>query len=333
MNRILLFLSFLFILQPGIGQSTKINGVSFVANRNPVDGSHVKPLQDIKANYAAVMPFGFVPESNKPKIVHNTERQWYGETGAGVRNYVTELHKGNLKVMIKPQLWIRNGVYTGYMKMNTEEEWIALENEYRTFIMSYAVIAQEQKAAIFCIGTELEQFVLNRPDFWSTLIKEIRKVYKGKLTYAANWDEYKRVTFWNQLDYVGIDSYFPVSDAQTPTVAEVQEGWKKWKQEISAFAAAQKKQILFTEWGYRSMDYAGKEPWVSSRDITSINLEAQANATQAVFEIFWKEDWFAGGFVWKWFIHHTNAGGIENNRFTPQNKPAQDIIKSYYEKY
>lgn len=332
MNRILLFLSFFIVLQSSIAQHKKINGVSFVANRNPVDSTHVKPLLDINSNYAAVMPFGFVPVNHKPQIVHNKRKQWYGETRAGVRNYVIELHKGGLEVMVKPQLWIRHGEYTGYLKMETEEEWVILENQYRSFIMNYATIAQEQKTAIFCIGTELEQFVLNRPDFWVTLIKDIRKIYDGKLTYAANWDEYKRVTFWGQLDYVGIDSYFPVSDMQTPTVEDAKKGWGKWKKEISAFAKMQNKQILFTEWGYRSMDYTGKEPWVSGRDITSVNLEAQANATQAVFETFWNEDWFAGGFVWKWFIFHETSGGVTNNRFTPQNKPAETTIKNYYEK-
>jgi hypothetical protein len=37
---------------------------------------------------------------------------------------------------------------------------------------------------------------MNRPKYWQELILEIRKVYKGKLTYAANWDEFKRVPFW-----------------------------------------------------------------------------------------------------------------------------------------
>ena len=47
----------------------KINGVSFVANRSPVDSSHVAPVLDINANYAAVMPFGFVPALDKAQIV------------------------------------------------------------------------------------------------------------------------------------------------------------------------------------------------------------------------------------------------------------------------
>jgi len=331
------FLLLLIVLQACSAQlapdEKKINGVSFVANRNPVDSTHIKPVQDLNANYAAVMPFGFVPEIDKPQIVYSTDRQWYGETREGGRNYVTQLHKGGIQVMMKPQIWIRHGEFTGYLKMETEEEWLALETSYRTFILDYAVLAQEEQTALFCIGTELEQFVVHRPEFWQQLITDIKSVYKGKLTYAANWDEYKRTPFWDQLDYIGIDAYFPVCEDQTPSVACAIEGWKKWKDEVSAFAKAQDRKVIFTEFGYRSVDYTGKEPWKADRSMTEVNLEGQSNTTQALFDAVWDEEWMAGGFIWKWFIHHDKVGGVENNQFTPQNKPVEKIIRAHYAKY
>lgn len=335
MTKIVGFLSVVLLLQSCIAQKgeEKINGISFVANRNPVDSTHVQPLLDIYANYAAVMPFGFVPEIDRPQIVYNTDRQWYGETREGGRNYVTELHKGDIKVMVKPQIWIRHGEFTGYLKMETEAEWKALESSYRSFIIDYATLAQEEEVAIFCIGTELEAFVVARPAFWKQLIVDIKKVYKGKLTYAANWDEYKRTPFWQDLDYIGIDAYFPVCEEQTPTEACVIQGWQRWKEEISAFAKAENRKVLFTEFGYRSVDFTGKEPWKADRSMTEVNLEGQANATQALFDTVWDEEWMAGGFIWKWFIHHERSGGNENNQFTPQNKPAEKVIQQHYEKY
>lgn len=321
------------LLQGCHAQQEKINGVSFVANRNPVDSTHVQPLLDIHANYAAVMPFGFVPEIDKPQIVYNTDRQWYGETREGGRNYVTELHKSDIKVMVKPQIWIRHGEFTGYLKMETEAEWKALESSYRSFIIDYATLAQEEEVAIFCIGTELEAFVVARPAFWKQLIIDIKKVYNGKLTYAANWDEYKRTPFWQELDFIGIDAYFPVCEEQTPTEACVIQGWQRWKEEISAFAKAENRKVLFTEFGYRSVDFTGKEPWKADRSMTEVNLEGQANATQALFDTVWDEEWMAGGFIWKWFIHHDRSGGKENNQFTPQNKPAEKVLQQHYEKY
>ncbi|QRM88257.1 glycoside hydrolase [Lacinutrix sp. WUR7] len=326
----LLFTAIICTLQSCSSQ-TKINGVSFVASRTAVTEEHVNPVKDINANFAAVMPFGFIRELEHPEVVYNTERQWYGESRVGAEQYAKSLEAKGIKIMIKPQIWVSRGQFTGYIKMESETDWEKLESSYSSFILEYAKLAQEINADIFCVGTELEQFVTNRPAYWSALIVEIRKVYKGKLTYAANWDEFKRTPFWSQLDYIGVDAYFPVSASKTPTVAECLEGWKMHKSVIKEISDRYKKPILFTEFGYRSADYAGKEPWNSERGLDVVNLEAQNNTTIALFDTFWKEDWFAGGFVWKWFHDHANVGGEKNNRFTPQNKPVEKIIKAYFQ--
>ena len=134
--------------------------------------------------------------------------------------------------MVKPHLWLRRGGFTGDLKPTTEENWILLENSYRDYILTYAKAATELNAEILCIGTELEEFVMNRPMYWQELIKEIKEVYNGKLTYAANWDEFKRIPFWGQLDFIGIDAYFPLSDKKSPTVQDFEMGWKPHKEEI-----------------------------------------------------------------------------------------------------
>ena len=329
MRNQLFFLCLVFLLGCE-AQETSINGVSFVASRDNVDQSHIDPLVALRANHAAVMPFGFVQSLDDPEIIYNSDRQWYGETTEGVKQYIEHLHNNNIKVMLKPHIWIRQGEYTGYMKMATEADWKKLETAYRNFILDFAGSAEDTGVEIFCIGTELEQFVINRPKFWDSLIHDIRKDYKGKLTYAANWDEYKRVPFWESLDYIGIDAYFPVSDQRNPTVEEARKGWKPWKDEMVEISSRHNRKIIFTEYGYRSMDYAGKEPWRSDGRENKVNLEAQANLLTALYEEVWKEPWFSGGYVWKWFTEHRRSGGNENNQFTPQNKPAGSVIKEYY---
>jgi len=308
----------------------KINGVSFVASREKVGQHHVEQILNIHANHAAVMPFGFIREINSPHIVFDTERQWFGETKSGARQYIEMLHKNGVEVMLKPQIWIWRGEFTGTLEMDTESDWKTLEASYEKFILAYAALAQETNSAILCIGTELEQFVKNRPVFWKDLIRKIKTVYNGKLTYAANWDEYPRTTFWEDLDFIGIDAYFPLSDKRTPSVDELKKGWKKHKDRMLALSNEKDKPIIFTEYGYRSMDFTAKKPWLVDRNEEKVNLEGQVNAKKAIFEEFWNEEWFAGGYVWKWFIQHDKAGGGMDNRFTPQNKPAQLVIRDFY---
>lgn len=326
------FIVFVFIVKVSFVQAQKINGISFVASRDKATQEHVQPVVHLGANYAAVMPFGFIRALDNPTVVYNTDRQWYGERIEGVKDNIKLLQSNGIKILLKPQLWIWQGEYTGYLTMETEEHWKILEASYTAFILEYAKLAQETNVDIFSIGTELEQFVANRPEYWKSLIKKMKTIYKGKLTYASNWDEYKGVPFWDQLDYVGVDAYFPLSEMQTPTVESVIDGWRWWKGELATFSKTHNKKVLFTEWGYRSVDFSAKEPWTTDHTITGVNLEAQANTTKATFEALWDEDWFAGGFIWKWFIHHSESGGSNNNRFTPQNKPAESVIKEYYGK-
>ena len=331
--RIIFALCFLLLLNSCAMTSIKkekINGVSYVASRDSIDQKHIDPILHLNANYAAIMPFGFIRDLQHPEVVFNSERQWFGETLEGVKQYIKTLKKDHIKIMMKPQIWVWRGEFTGLINMKTEEEWLQLESTYSNFILEYAKVAEDTNTEIFCIGTELENFVANRPEFWKQLITKIRSVYKGKLTYAANWNEYTKTSFWDELDYIGIDAYFPLSDKQTPTIQDCKQGWKKYKSEIKSYSEVYNKPILFTEFGYRSVDFTARSPWVSDVDMNGVNLDAQVNATHAIFDEFWNEDWFAGGFIWKWFHAHDKVGGEDDSQFTPQNKPVEETVRKYY---
>lgn len=123
-------------------QSSKINGVSFVASRGVVDASHVKPVVAVNANAAAVMPFGFIRDVSHPEISYNTKRQWFGETRSGAGQYIEALHKEGINVMVKPQLWISHGEFTGFLKATSEADWQLLETSYTDFIIEYAEMAK-----------------------------------------------------------------------------------------------------------------------------------------------------------------------------------------------
>lgn len=311
----------------------KVNGVSFVSSRDSISEKHVQPILSTQANYTAIMPFGFISDLEHPELHYDSDRQWFGETRQGVRQYISTLKKSGFNIMLKPQIWVFHGSYTGHIEMKNEPAWQEFEKTYKAFILDFAMLAEEMQVSIFCIGTELEKFVQHRPDYWFELISAVKSVYTGKLTYAANWDEYTRTPFWSQLDYIGIDAYFPVSNMQTPTVEDCLIGWKSYHKAIEKHSETYNKPVLFTEFGYRSVDFSAKEPWKSDRSMTATNMQAQVNATEALFETFWQEDWFVGGFLWKWFHDYENSGGANNNQFTPQNKPVEAVIKSYYKTF
>lgn len=312
-------------------QETKINGISFVASNKLTTENEIKPVLESNANWVTLMPFAFMKTINDSAIHFNSKRQWIGERKEGIEKASSVFKEHQIKVMLKPQIWIPNG-FTGHIEMKTEEEWRNLEKNYEKFILFYAEIAQSQKIELFCIGTELNTFVKNRAKFWNALIVKVKQVYKGKLTYAENWDTYQSVSFFKKLDYIGIDAYFPLINEQTPSITQLEEKWDSHKTNIKNLSEKLNKPILFTEFGYQSADYTTHEPWDFSKDKT-VNLQAQSNALQALFNTFWGEKWFAGGFLWKWYDHssHNNPKGLDTD-YSVQNKPAFDIVKNEYKK-
>ena len=311
----------------------RINGISYVASNEAIVETDVDPIVQLNANYAAIMPFGFIKNLNDPKVYYNSERQWYGETLEGAKQYIHKLQKRGIKIMLKPQIWVWRGEFTGNIEMNNEKDWLTLETSYSKFILDYAQLAENEEVEMLCIGTELEQFIVQRTGYWNKLIQDIRTIYKGQLTYAANWDEFRHTPFWKELDFIGVDAYFPVSFNKTPSVEDCRQGWIKHKETIIEISKNNNnKPVLFTEYGYRSVNFSAKEPWKSDRNMTEVNLEAQANALQALYREFWNEEnqWFSGGFLWKWYHSHNESGGHDNSRFTPQNKPAEAVVREAY---
>jgi hypothetical protein len=313
-------------------KNSKINGISFVATRNPIDSTAIMPLNDYNANYAAVIPYAWMQSLEHPKINFDEERGWWGEKSIGVTTTIRLMKRGGIEVMLKPQIWIGHGDYTGNIKLESEENWKIIEDSYTDYIMRFVHIAAQENVGLFCIGTELDSFVKARPEYWNKLIKEIRAIYKGKLTYAGNWDSYKYVGFWDQLDYIGVDAYFPVSDQFTPELDVVKKNWKKWKLEMSTLSRKRNKKILFTEYGYISADYAGREPWKNAAEDQNMNEQAQHILLHGLYETVWKEEWMAGGFLWK---HHAEDSRHRDfkKRFTPQGKKAQQTVTEAYGKY
>jgi hypothetical protein len=246
---------------------------------------------------------------------------------------IRKLHDLKIKVMLKPHLDIVNGEgkWRADISCISPENWQAWFDSYTAFIMQYAQIAAKEDVEIFCIGTELCKVSVNQPDFWKGLIKKIREVYKGQLTYAANWyEEYDKITFWSELDYAGVDPYFPLVGSLKPNVEQIKDAWKDWLKMLEPWQKSINKPVIFTEIGYKSSVGATDEPWQHTPS-GDLDLQLQADSYQALLETFWDKPWFYGVYWWFWGAH-PKMGGELNRNFTPQNKPAQEVVKEWYNK-
>ena len=192
------FTLYLLILRKfnySFSQSNKINGVSFIGPPQEIDSTEISlPKRIINSSYLSLMPYGFIPESST-ELKYNCKWQWWGEKTKGAATMMQLAKKQGYEIMLKPHVRKRHGAFTGHHSYSREGDWKAFEISYSKYIFEFAALAEKEEVALFYIWPEWEEFVKQRPDYWSNLIKEIKKVDKRKLTYAANWDEYKRVPF------------------------------------------------------------------------------------------------------------------------------------------
>lgn len=309
----------------------KMKGLSFVAPSKRTDSTSLLDVKRVNAEWISVMPYGYVKSDSGHFFYSGNVKndwQWWGERVDGAAKTISMAHESGIKVMLKPHLWIGWGEFTGHMDLKTEQSWSTFEKGYGEYILTFAKLADSLDVEVYCIATEMEKHVELRPEFWHQLIRDIRIVYSGKLTYAENWDSYGRVPFWDEMDYIGVDAYFPLSEKFNPSASELTKGWKSHLEALNTFATKHQKPVLFTEIGYRSCDYTAQKPWETNMDLPS-NEEAQRVAYEAFFKAVWQEPWFAGAFIWKWFPNYKSKNA--RDKFTPQYKLAEQELKAHYQ--
>ena len=309
--------------------SNRLNGVNLVAPRQPFQLDSLRTVQAIGANWVAIVPYAFC-NSQTAEITFNHQRQWWGEKPEGVIESIKMAHSLGLKIMLKPHLWVGGQGWAGDLSFASDSLWQVFERHYEMYIGTYIKIADSLQVELVCIGTEVRQSTAQRNEFWQKLISQSKLQYSGKLTYAANWDEYENIDFWDQLDYIGIDAYFPLSEEKFINKDGLMRAWQMPKTEMRRLSEHYQKQILFTEYGYESIDYNTMGHWNISKDSLSVNFENQAVAFAALYDSFQSEDWWAGGFIWKWHLDRTGIGKRTSKAYTPQDKPAINVIRDHF---
>ena len=267
--------------------------------------------------------------STEIKATHETP------TDESLIHAIKEIHSLGMKVMLKPHLELTHspGKWRGEIDFETEDEWQTWFNNYHNMIIHYAKMAEKHDVEMLCIGTELVYPATRRGDLWrEKIIKTVRAIYSGDITYAANWDEeYSNIDFWDALDYAGIDAYFPLSVKENPSLQELKKGWNLWLIDIEHWQKKINKPVIFTECGYTSSTMAAKKPWEYVLPGEDVDLELQKRCYEALMQTVGKKDWFYGTYWWYWGTNK-RMGGRGDKYFCIQNKPIEDLIRRWYRK-
>ena len=249
-----------------------------------------------------------------------TEEQW--------KEIFKIAHGNGLRVIFMPIILLsdpRGNEWRGVISPPNWEDWF---DQYREFVLHFARIAQANKVEVLSVGSELvstERYT----DNWRNLIRDVRKVFPGKLTYSSNWDHYKVVEFWDQLDLVGMTSYYKLSSEPNPSLESLIDAWKPIKRGLLRWQKQVGKPLLFTEAGWPSQEGATIEPWnyYYKQEATPAGLEEQRRCYLAFMETWYNTPGVGGIMWWEW---NDSPGGPDDYNYTPRGKPAEKELRDWF---
>ena len=168
----------------GSGAASRISqkGVNFTAEGRGGYGSPqaleiLRELPSYGINAIAIVPYGMTRRGTPSIRFGGLERD------DDIEKLAAEAHRLRIRVMLKPQIWMPGG-FIGDLDFDNDADRAAWFKEYREFISHHAELAMRIKADIFCVGTELSKLSKHDAE-WRRIIGDVRKIYKGPLTYAA----------------------------------------------------------------------------------------------------------------------------------------------------
>ncbi|CAM5639220.1 GTA TIM-barrel-like domain-containing protein OS=Kitasatospora aureofaciens OX=1894 GN=HS99_0017115 PE=4 SV=1 [Kitasatospora aureofaciens] len=288
---------------------------------SPQATTYLRQIAATGARWVAFTPTWYQDRVGDPEM-HTTD-----ETAAddSLRNVIRLAHDAGLKTMVKPHVDLTKGGDRARIKPKDPDAWFAA---YERFITHYAQLAADTGAEQLAVGTELAGTSQDGPH-WSKVIAAVRARYKGPLTYAANYDEYQRIPFWNDLDVIGIDAYWPLADQATTDPAQLRRAWQPIADQLAAFSGRLQRKILFTEAGYVSQRGTTTAPYSWTVSKTEDDAE-QAAAYEALLDTFDSKPWWAGVCWWMWDDWPDSGETAKNLAYTPHGKPAEQVLRKWW---
>ncbi len=233
------------------------------------------------------------------------------------------IHSAGLAIALKPVVNCMNGTWRAHINffdkdIHCEPKWCNWFASYTKFMLHYAKLAEETGCEMFIAGCEMVMSE-RRTAEWRKLISDIRGVYHGPVTYNSDKYQEDNVTWWDCLDYICTNGYYPAND------------WEQELDRIEQIVKKYQKPFFFAECGCMSTEGSSKAPndWTHHGDV---NLKEQADWYTTMFEACRKRSWIEGFCLWDWpWKQYSPAKAETHCGYDIFAKPAQEVVKKYYD--
>lgn len=253
---------------------------------------------------------------------------------------VKAIHEKGMKVCLKPMVNCKDGTWRAEIGFPDESafegKWDAYWKEwfscYTAFICHYAEIAEDTGCDMLCIGCEMLG-TERKEEYWRNLIKEVRKIYSGPITYNTNHGHEDELTWWDAVDYLGTSAYYRVAAGANEPVEKMMEKWQVACDNLKEISKKYNKKIIFMEIGCRSALSCPSMPWDFMHHDLPYDESEQANFYESCFRVFGKEDFLEGIFWWDWGTYlYTLDQAKQQRGFAIYGKQAENVLKDWYNK-
>jgi hypothetical protein len=284
------------------------------------------------AAWVAITPFGRVHDLSGLGVDPTFERP-VEENRRDVLRSIDMAHARGLKVMLVPHLWVESGQWRAEIDPKTDAGWAAWAKSYGAFVGAWAEIAEQGKADLFSAGVELRSWVTTaRAPSFVRIVRELRTIYKGPLTYSANWDDVDHTTILGEIDVIGVNAFYPLAEKDGAPFDVLLEGGRRVRSRVHALAEAWQKPVLFTEIGYTTRPNPAIRPWEWPDDMKNVRVDeaAQADAYRALLAPLLDEPYFMGFFVWRLYADPDDISQEAEWGFSPRAKRAELVVRDAF---
>lgn len=297
----------------------------------PVSARLLDHLAAMGVTWISITPFGRLWALDDTRILMDFEAP-YPDNRAAVREMIAQAHARGIRVLLIPHLWVETGGWRGRVDPGSDAGWRAYQASYHDFLLRWAEDAAAAGADALSLGVEMKSLSYRFGAFWEGLIADVRAVYPGLLTYSANWDEVDSVVFWDLLDFIGVNAFYPLSDQGGASYADYVAGARARVEPLAELAGELQRPVLFVEIGYTTRQDAAVEPWLWPDDMHDVVIdeEEQARGMAALFEAFLPERFFAGFFVWRYYADLDDVSQEAIWGFSPHAKRAEGLLREVF---
>jgi hypothetical protein len=284
------------------------------------------------ATWISLTPFGRAWDLKATGIDNRFELP-LAENQKGMLRAVRQAHARGLKVLLVPHLWVESGGWRAEIDPEGDAGWRRFAEGYRGFVLSWARFAARAHVDMLAVGVELRSWVTttHAPSFLP-ILRDVRAAYPGPLTYAANWDDVDQTVILGELDVIGINAFYPLTDKPNASVAQLEQGGREVAKKVKALAELWQKPVMFNEFGYTARPDPALRPWEWPDHMHDVKVDAaaQAAAYRGLLRGMLDTAELRGAFVWRLYADPDDLSQEAEWGFSPRGRAAELELRGAY---